>query len=187
MLTNFKKLLPLALLLFGFFSLSPSNASGLPTEMEYQNTKLILNGHGTRIRFFMKAYEGSLYLESTSNNAEEIINDDAPMSIRMDVISSLVTPDAMKIALNEGLEKSTGNNTNPIIKEINQLNSSLNSEVGAGDFYEFIYLPNSGTHVLKNSKAVDVIPGIEFKKAFFGIFLSNNPIQKSMKKAMLGE
>ena len=187
MLTNFKKLLPLALLLFGFFSLSPSNASELPTEMEYQNTKLILNGHGTRIRFFMKAYEGSLYLESTSNNAEEIINDDAPMSIRMDVISSLVTPDAMKIALNEGLEKSTGNNTNPIIKEINQLNSSLNSEVGAGDFYEFIYLPNSGTHVLKNSKSVDVIPGIEFKKAFFGIFLSNNPIQKSMKKAMLGE
>ena len=187
MLTNFKKLLPLALLLFGFFSLSPSNASELPTEMEYQNTKLILNGHGTRIRFSMKAYEGSLYLESTSNNAEEIINDDAPMSIRMDVISSLVTPDAMKIALNEGLEKSTGNNTNPIIKEINQLNSSLNSEVGAGDFYEFIYLPNSGTHVLKNSKAVDVIPGIEFKKAFFGIFLSNNPIQKSMKKAMLGD
>ena len=187
MLTNFKKLLPLALLLFGFFSLSPSNASELPTEMEYQNTKLILNGHGTRIRFFMKAYEGSLYLESTSNNAEEIINDDAPMSIRMDVISSLVTPDAMKIALNEGLEKSTGNNTNPIIKEINQLNSSLNSEVAAGDFYEFIYIANSGTHVLKNSEFIDVIPGIEFKKAFFGIFLSSNPIQKSLKKAMLGD
>ena len=134
----------------------------------------------------MKAYEGSLYLESTSNNAEKIINDDAPMSIRMDVISSLVTPDAMKVALNEGLEKSTGNNTSPITKEINQLNSSLNSEVKAGDFFEFIYLPDSGTHVLKNSESIDVIPGIEFKKAFFGIFLSNNPIQKNMKKAMLG-
>ena len=185
MLSNLKKLLPLILLL-NVFLLSPSNAAELPSEMEYQNTKLILNGHGTRIRFFMKAYEGSLYLESTSNNAEKIINDDAPMSIRMDVISSLVTPNAMKIALNEGLEKSTGNNTSPITKEINQLNSSLNSEVKAGDFYEFIYLPNSGTHVLKNSESIDVIPGIEFKKAFFGIFLSNNPIQKNMKKAMLG-
>jgi len=185
MLSNLKKLLPLILLL-NVFLLSPSNAAELPSEMEYQNTKLILNGHGTRIRFFMKAYEGSLYLESPSNNAEKIINDDAPMSIRMDVISSLVTPNAMKIALNEGLEKSTGNNTSPITKEINQLNSSLNSEVKAGDFFEFIYLPNSGTHVLKNSESVDVIPGIEFKKAFFGIFLSNNPIQKNMKKAMLG-
>ena len=185
MLSNLKKLLPLILLL-NLFSLSPSNAAELPNEMEYQNTKLILNGHGTRIRFFMKAYEGSLYLESTSNNAEKIINDDAPMSIRMDVLSSLVTPDAMKVALNEGLEKSTGNNTSPITKEINQLNSSLNSEVKAGDFFEFIYLPNSGTHALKNSESVNLIPGIEFKKAFFGIFLSNNPIQKNMKKAMLG-
>jgi len=187
MLTNFKKLLPLVLLLLSFFTLAPSYAAEIPSEVEYKGVKLTLNGHGTRIRFFMKAYEGSLYLESKSNNAEEIINDDVPMSIRMDVISSLVTPDAMRTALNEGLEKSTGNNTNPIIKEINQLNSSLNSEVGAGDFYEFIYLPNSGTHVLKNSESVDVIPGIEFKKAFFGIFLSNNPIQKSMKKAMLGD
>ena len=141
MLTN---LVILAFLLLNVFSLTSSNAAELPSEMEYQSTKLILNGHGTRIRFFMKAYEGSLYLESTSNNAEEIINGDVPMSIRMDVISSLVTPDAMKTALNEGLEKSTGNNTSPIMKEINQLNSSLKSEVGAGDFYEFTYLPDSG-------------------------------------------
>jgi len=186
MLINFKKLLPFFILFLSLLSLTPSNAAELPIEMEYQETKLILNGHGTRIRFFMKAYEGSLYLESISNDAEEIINDDAPMSIRMDVISSLVTPEAMKIALNEGLEKATGNNTSPIMKEINQLNTSLKSEVGAGDFYEFIYLPNSGTHVLKNTESIDIIPGIEFKKAFFGIFLSNNPIQKSLKKAMLG-
>ena len=187
MLINFKKLLPCFILFLGLFSVTPALAIDLPNNIEYQETKLTLNGYGTRIRFFMKAYEGSLYLESTSNNADEIINNDVPMSIRMDVISSLVTPDAMKTALNEGLEKSTGNNTNPIIKEINQLNSILNSEVGAGDFYEFIYITNSGTHVLKNSEFIDVIPGIEFKKAFFGIFLSSNPIQKSLKKAMLGD
>ena len=55
-----------------------------------------------------------------------------------------------------------------------------------GDFYEFTYLPDSGIHVLKNSTYVDTIPGIDFKKAFFGIFLSSNPVQKSLKKAMLG-
>jgi hypothetical protein len=114
------------------------------------------------------------------------MNKDTAMAIRIDVVSSLVTPDAMKTALNEGLEKSTGNNTGPIIKEIEQLNSTFNSEVGSGDFYEFIYLPDSGTIVLKNSEYIDTIPGIEFKKAFFGIWISNNPIQKNLKKAMLG-
>jgi len=186
MLFNFKRLITCLILLLGSFLITPLLALDLPNKIEYQEVKLSLNGHGTRIRFFMKVYEGSLYLETVSNNAEEIINNDAPMSIRMDVISSLVTPEAMKTALNEGLEKSTGNNTDLISKEINQLNSSLNIEVGAGDFYEFIYLPSSGTTVLKNSKYIDTIPGIEFKKAFFGIFLSDNPIQKNMKKAMLG-
>ena len=186
MLTNFKKLLPLVLLLFGFFALAPSHAVELPTKMEYQGAKLTLNGHGNRIKFFMKVYKSSLYLESSSRNADEILNSDAPMSIRIDVLSSLVTPDAMKTALYEGLKKSTGNNTDPIIEEINQLNATFNTEVGSGDFYEFIYLPDSGTHVLKNSNYIDTIPGIEFKKAFFGIYLSSNPIQKSLKKAMLG-
>ena len=147
---------------------------------------MIKNGQGTRIIFFMKVYEGSLYLESKSSNSDEIINMNAPMAIRIDVTSAMVTADAMKKALKEGLEKATGNNTDPISKEINQLSSTFDSEVGNGDYYEFIYLPALGTNVLKNSKLIDTIPGIEFKKAFFGIFLSNNPIQKNLKKAMLG-
>ena len=186
MLINFKKLLPCFILSLGLFSIMPVFAIDLPDNIEYLETKLTLNGHGTRIKFFMKVYESSLYLESLSSDADKIINSDAPMSIRIDVMSSLVTPDAMKTALNEGLVKSTGNNTSPIMEEISQLNATFNTEVGTGDFYEFIYLPNSGTHVLKNSSYIDSIPGIEFKKAFFGIYLSSNPIQKSLKKAMLG-
>ena len=49
-----------------------------------------------------------------------------------------------------------------------------------------IFIPEIGTHVLKNNELVELIPGFDFKKAFFGIFLSNNPIQKNLKKAMLG-
>ena len=186
MLINSKKLLSSLILFLGLFSMTQLFAIDLPNEMEYQETKLTLNGHGTRIKFFMKVYESSLYLESISSIADEIINNDAPMSIRIDVMSSLVTPDAMKTALNEGLEKSTGKNTAPIIQKIEQLNATFNSEVGSGDFYEFIYLPDSGTHILKNSNYIDTISGIEFKKAFFGIYISKNPIQKSLKKAMLG-
>ena len=108
------------------------------------------------------------------------------MAIRLDVTSSLVTTAAMMDALNEGLVKSTGNNIGSISKEINQLSSSFSSDVTDGDFFEFIYIPDSGINVIKNSKYIDTIPGMEFKKAFFGIWLSNDPIQKNLKKAMLG-
>ena len=134
----------------------------------------------------MKVYEGSLYLQVKSSDADQIVNDNTPMAIRIDVISEMVTSDAMKKALSEGLEKSTNNNTGPIAKEIEQLSLSFNSAVSSGDFFEFIYIPEIGTHVLKNNELVELIPGHEFKKAFFGIFLSKNPIQKNLKNAMLG-
>jgi hypothetical protein len=108
------------------------------------------------------------------------------MALRIDVTSTMVTADAMRKALNDGLAKSTGNNTGPIIEEINQLSSSFDSGVSEGDYYEFIYMPRIGTHVIKNNNLVGIIPGLAFKKAFFGIFLSDNPIQKNLKKALLG-
>jgi len=181
-----KKLIFCSILSLGLFSVSTINAAEIPETIEYQGTQLILNGYGTRIIFFMKVYEGSLYLEDKSSDANKIINGDETMAIRIDVLSNMVTADAMKKALNEGLEKSTGNNTGTISEEMNQLSSSFNTAVTTGDFYEFIYLPETGTHVVKNQQLVDVIPGLEFKKAFFGIFLSVDPIQKNLKKAMLG-
>jgi len=185
MITKSKILLPL-LILISTFALSPVNAEEAPSFMNYQGSELILNGQGTRIKFFMKVYDTSLYLGSQSSNAEEILNSNEVMAIRLDVTSTMVTTDAMKDALNSGLVKSTGNNISPISKEIEQLISAFNSDVTDSDFFEFIYMPEIGTNVLKNSTYIDTIPGIEFKKAFFGIWLSKNPIQKSLKKAMLG-
>ena len=183
---NFKKFIIYLFLSIGFFSFSSSSANEIPRSIEYENSKLILNGYGTRVIFFMKVYVGSLYLETHSADAEKLINDNAPMAIRIDVISEMVTADAMKKALSDGLEKSTNSNTDLISNEIAQLTASFNSTVKAGDFFEFIYIPAIGTNVLKNNKLVELIPGIDFKRAFFGIFLSNNPIQKNLKKAMLG-
>ena len=155
------KILPLLLLIFSAGSMTSTHAGvELPKLIEYQDTKLILNGHGSRVKMFMKVYENSLYLLSSNSNAEEIINKDEAMAIRIDVTSSLVTVDAMKKALIEGLEKSTDKNTAPIMKEIDQLTSTFNSDVSTGDFYEFIFLPDTGTNVLKNSVYIDTIPGI---------------------------
>ena len=186
MFTNLKKIPSLMIIILSMFSLTPISAAEIPSSMEYQGAKLTLNGYGTRVKFFMKVYNTSLYLGSASSNAKEILDSDEAMAIRLDVTSSMVTSDAMKDALNSGLVKSTGGNTDPIAEEIKQLATAFNSDVTDSDFFEFIYMPDAGTNVLKNSTYIDTIPGIEFKKAFFGIWLSKNPIQKNLKKAMLG-
>ena len=186
MLVSFKKLVIYVLLSVGLFMVSTISVAEVPQTIKYKENKLVLNCHGTRIIFFMKVYEGSLYLENQSTDAEQIINENAPMAVRIDVISEMVSADAMKKALSEGLEKSTNNDTDSISNELKQLSSAFNTAVSSGDFYEFIFIPETGVHVLKNNEQVQLIPGLEFKKAFFGIFLSDNPIQKNLKKAMLG-
>jgi len=186
MLINFKKFYIYLFISICMFAVSTISANEAPQVLEYQDNKLILNGQGTRVIFFMKVYQSSLYLEVKSSDADQILNDNAPMAIRIDVTSEMVTADAMKKALSEGLEKSTNNDTGPISQEIEQLSLAFNSAVTSGDFFEFIYIPEIGIHVLKNNDLVEIIPGIEFKKAFFGIFLSNNPIQKNLKNSMLG-
>jgi hypothetical protein len=186
MLLLIKKLSIYLFISIGLFSISTISASEPPEAIEFEESTLMLNGKGSRVVFFMKVYEGSLYLETKSSDAEKIINDSSPMALRLDVTSEMVTADAMKKALRDGLEKSTNNNIGPILNEIEQLSSSFNTAVTSGDFYEFIYIPEIGTHVLKNNELVELITGLDFKKAFFGIFLSNNPIQKNLKKAMLG-
>ena len=73
MILTLKKFFTL-ILIFGVFLASPIYAANTPDQIEYQGSTMTKNGQGTRIIFFMKVYEGSLYLESKSSNAEEIIN-----------------------------------------------------------------------------------------------------------------
>ena len=127
MFLNFRKFSIYLLLSICLFGVSSTSANETPQVIEYQGNKLVLNGQGTRVVFFMKVYQGSLYLESISSDADQIVNDNAPMAIRIDVTSEMVTADAMKKALSEGLEKSTNNDTGPISKEIEQLSSAFNT------------------------------------------------------------
>jgi hypothetical protein len=48
------------------------------------------------------------------------------------------------------------------------------------------YLPSSGVLVHKNGKQKGRIAGNEFKQALFGIWLSDRPVDESLKQAMLG-
>jgi len=61
----------------------------------------------------------------------------------------------------------------------------VDDDVKKNDIYDFMYTPNKGLSVLKNGKSQGVIPGLAFKKAFFGIWLSDSPVDKDLRKGML--
>lgn len=147
----------------------------------------LYNGAGLRKKLFIKLYVGSLYLTTPSSDASAIINADEAMAIRLNILSDLLTRDKLLAALEEGFDKSTGGNTAPIQPQINQMIGLLMQDnIQPGDALTLAYEPGVGTHVLRDGKELNVIEGMPFKAALFGIWLSDKPAQNSLKSAMLG-
>ena len=86
----------------------------VPESITAGKTKLVLNGAGTRSKFFMKLYVGSLYLTERNSSPDKIIETDEPMAISLHITSSMITSERMEEATREGFQNSTRGNTAPI-------------------------------------------------------------------------
>ncbi len=145
-----------------------------------------LRGAGLRKRLFIKLYVGSLYSGDAGASAADVIGADKAMAIRLNTLSDFLTRKKMVGALKTGFKKSTGDNTAPIQAQIDQFIGVLPDKIKPGTEMTLAYEPGVGTHLMNGDESVTVIPGLEFKQALFGIWLSDKPAQASLKKGMLG-
>ena len=180
---NILKIFTILALFITFGSAAKISGVNMPDTLK---NGLILNGAGIRSKFFFDLYVGGLYLKNKSSNALHVINSDEPMAIKLHITSSLITSKKMMDATMEGFENSTNKNMEPIKNEINQFINVFKKEIKDGDIYDFIYTPQVGVKIFKNSKLIATIKGLEFKKALFGIWFCDKPAQESLKKEMLG-
>lgn len=159
----------------------------VPETYSVADTELKLNGAGTRSKFFIDLYVGSLYLPEAVSNGQSVIDADEPQAITLHIVSGMITSDRMTEATLEGFEASTDDNLAPIQKEIDQFMGVFKDEIKDGDVFDLVYEPGKGVEVFKNGKMKDTIGDLAFKKALFGIWLSDDPAQSSLKEEMLSE
>lgn len=159
----------------------------LPGNLKMGSTTLVLNGGGTRVKLFMDMYVAGLYLPAKSSDANAIVNANDAASVRLNIVSGLVTTDRMKEAIIEGFKKSTGGKTAPIQAKIDKFVSLFSLEpITKGNLFELNYTPGVGVVVAKNGKILATIEGLDFKSALWGIWLGNEPADKGLKAGMLG-
>jgi len=161
-------------------------AEVFPSSLEFSNNSLQKQGVGKRKRAFLSLYSAGLYLETKSDDGGVISAADEPMAIRLNIVSGLISSKKMKSALWDGFGKATKGDLEPIKSEIELFASAFADEIVKKDMFDLVYLPGSGVEVLKNGQSKVVVPGLAFKEALFRIWLSEDPIQASLKKAMLG-
>ena len=159
----------------------------IPEILESAGVPLILNGVGTRTRYLLDVYVGGLYLQKRSTDAAAIMEADEQMAIKLWVVTGLITSDRMQKSIEDGFQRSTRGNTAPFREKIDLLMGLYDDEINDEDTFEFVYSPGQGLGVYKNGVYREVIDcGLPFKRAFFGIWLSDRPVQKSLKHSLLG-
>ena len=144
---------------------------------------LVLNGMGLREKYMFDIYVGSLYLPAKTTDESKAINDDVAKRVVMSFIYKEVTKEQMVETFEEGLAKLP--NKDALRDRFNTLNGMM-ATVHANDTVILDYVPGTGTTITFNGAAKGTIPGADFMKAVWSIYIGPNPPTKNLKKGMLG-
>ena len=163
------------------------NGVTVPRKIEFQNKTLQLNGAGGRSKMWLEVYVQALYLSQLSQDPQFIIDSDTEMAIRIEITSSMVSSNKLTKAMNTGFEKSAGSNLQELRPRIEDFKKLLSDVIKEKDVFVLGYNPLDQTiNVYKNEVLKGKVPGFDFKKALFGIWLSNKPVDETLKKHLLG-
>jgi hypothetical protein len=160
--------------------------TGGPAKLNVANATLVKNGVGQRSKMFLSLYEGALYLQNKSNDAAAIIEADEAMAFRIKITSKFVSQEKLVAGLQEGFHAATGGDTSGITAEIGQFRACFAGPVKLNDVFVLTYAPDAGVTVHKNGVVQGTVQGVAFKKALFGIWLGNNPVDAGMKTKLVG-
>jgi hypothetical protein len=163
------------------------NGVNLPATVKVGESSLNLNGAGIRKKVFFKLYTAGLYTPSKSTDGAALASAEAPIGIRLQITSGMVSSENMSEAITEGFEKSTGGKTAPIKSKIDKFIATFKQDpITEGNVFELFYVPGKGVETYKNGKLLTTIEGQDFKKALFGIWLGSDPVDSDLKKGLLG-
>lgn len=167
-----------------FYSQKVISGVSFLTDMYLGGEKLTLNGGGLREKYFMDLYVAALYIKTKSKDAGKILSNDEPMGITIKLVSDMVTREKFLESVTEGFKNASHGKATK--EEIKQFTSSFINEFKKGDKIDLKYTPAKGVAVEKNGIQLKMIPGLDFKKALFSIWLGNNPASTNVKSGMLG-
>ncbi len=159
---------------------------GFPDELRVGETVLRLNGLGLREATFFKVdvYVAALYLESKSTDAAEILGSGQRKRLILRFVRDVERGDITD-AWDEGFEKSAAGALAGLAERIAKLNDWM-PDIKSGDLLDFAYDPGDGVRVAVGETVRGVIPGDDFAKAFFAIWLGDAPPNPGLKTGLLG-
>jgi hypothetical protein len=150
--------------------------------------QLVLNGAGVRSRFLIKVYIGALYLPRKATTAQTILDKDEPRRMNLTLqrdIDYRQLLEAVRAGFAENNSQAELNAIKPQMDQFAKVFASI-GEAKAGQVIGIEYTPDSGTRIEVDGKSQGTIAGLPFNRALMRVWLGDNPVQDSLKRALLG-
>lgn len=154
-------------------------------EYSLSSVKLSLRGYSIlNYMMIIKAYAGAFYLESGTPSGQAL--SDKPRILELYYFHKISAEDFRESTI-EMIKKNTDTAGFIRIKKQIDTFNGFYRDVNPGDRYRAEYNPGKGTTLYLNGKSLGTINGDEFSKAFFSIWIGNNPIDKKFRDSLLGK
>lgn len=158
----------------------------LPDQVTVEGKTLTLNGLGLRQATWLKVnvYVAGLYLETRSADADAIIGSEQTKRIVMQFVRAVGRKDIVK-AWSESFEENAGEGMAALRERVATLNSWM-PDMAKGSAIVFTYVPQAGVSVEVLGQTEGTIPGSDFARALFSIWLGPKPPNPGLKAGLLG-
>lgn len=158
--------------------------------IKLESEELVLNGAGLRTKAFFKVYVAGLYLAAKKTNADDVLALPGAKRVSMRLMRDL-SAKQLTDALDEGFRDNTPvAEQGPLKGQLAELAATMNALQSAkeGDVIALDWVPGSGTRIVLNGEPRGkAIAGEDFYRALLRIWLGDNPVSGSLKKALLGQ
>ena len=158
----------------------------LPDQVTVSGRTLVLNGLGLREAtvLMVNVYVAGLYVEAKSSDPAVILKADQTKQLVMKFVRS-VGSEKLAEAWTEGFDKNAGDKRAALASGLAKLNAAM-TDVKKADLITLTYLPDTGVTVSVKGKDAAVIPGDDFQRVLFSIWLGANPPNVGLREGLLG-
>ena len=158
----------------------------MPDRATVSGRELVLNGMGLREAtvLMVDVYVAGLYLETKSSDPAAILDPERTKRIVLRFVRS-VGKEKLAEAWTEGFEKNAGDKRAAVASGLAALNAAM-ADVKKEDVITLTYLPGTGVTVSVKGNDGAVIPGADFQRVLFSIWLGPYPPNVPLREGLLG-
>jgi len=158
--------------------------------LQLANTKLVLNGAGTRYKAIFKVYTAGLYLPAKTSTPEAVYATNTPRRMHIVMLRDIDANELGKLFTRGMQDNATAAEFGKAIPGTIKLGEifAARKNLKSGDDFSVDWIPGTGTIISVDGKPVsEPIKDPEFFTALMKIWLGKSPADSQLKNALLGK